>query len=121
MPRKLIQSFKYAGSGIKHAFWTQRNIRFHILIAIAALAFGSYIKLEYYELVALVLAICFVLISEMINTSIEEIVNLVTPTRRAAATIAKDVAAGAVLFSAICAIIVGCLIFIPHIISGYGR
>jgi diacylglycerol kinase len=116
MPRKFYQSFKYAGQGIRHALNTQRNIRLHIAAAVAALVLGLILNISYYELVALVLAICFVLITEMINTSIEEIVNLVTPTRRAAATIAKDVAAGAVLFSAICAIIVGCLIFIPHIV-----
>ena len=117
MPRRLVQSFQYAGKGIRHAFWTRRNIRIHFIIAAFVIAFGVYLKLSYYELIALILAICFVLISEMINTSIEEIVNLVTPTRRASATIAKDVAAGAVLFSTVCAIIVGCLIFIPHIIK----
>jgi diacylglycerol kinase len=117
MPRRFLSSFKYAGKGIQHAFWTQRNIRIHIFLAIFALAAGMYLKLTDFELVSLVLAICFVLISEMINTSIEEVVNLVTPTRRARATIAKDVAAGAVLFSAICAIIVGCLIFVPHLIG----
>jgi diacylglycerol kinase len=111
-----MQSLNYAGKGIKHAFWTQRNIRIHLVIAFIVFAFGVYIKLDLYELVALILAISFVLMSEMVNTSIEEVVNLVTPTRRAGATIAKDVAAGAVLFSSICAIIVGCLIFIPHLI-----
>jgi len=116
MPRKFVQSMKYAGNGIKHAFWTQRNIRIHIFIALFAFMLGLALKLEYYELIALILAICFVLISEMINTSIEEVVNMIAPSRSVGATVAKDVAAGAVLFSAICAIIVGCLIFIPHLI-----
>ena len=105
MPRKLVQSFSYATKGIKHAFKTQRNLFFHILIAAVVLGFGFYLRLSYFELTVLVVAIAFVVIAEMINTAVEEIVNLVTPTRRARATIAKDVAAGAVLFASICAII----------------
>ncbi len=115
MPRKFVESMKYAGQGIRHAFWTQRNIRIHISIAILVIIFGVLLHLSSYELAAVILTICFVLISEMMNTAIEEVVNLVTPTRRASAMIAKDVAAGAVLFSAICAIIVGCLVFVPHL------
>jgi diacylglycerol kinase (ATP) len=117
MPRKLAQSFRYAGHGVKHALATQRNIRFHMVIALIVIIFGYLLKLSTYELAALAIAICFVIVSEMINTSIEEAINLMTTTHRAEAKIAKDVAAGAVLFSAVCAIIVGCLIFIPHIIN----
>jgi len=115
MPRKFMQSVRYAGKGIKHAFWTQRNIRFHSIAAFVVLAFGVELHLSSFELVALVLAICFVIMSEMINTAIEETINLLSPTHKVSAMIGKDVAAGAVLFSAFCAIIVGCLIFIPHI------
>ncbi len=114
MPRKLVQSFRYAGRGIKHAFWTQRNVRIHLLMAVLVFIFGVYIGLSAYELVAVVLSICFVLVSEMVNTAMEEMVNLLSPSHSRSAMIAKDVAAGAVLFSAVCAIIVGCLIFIPH-------
>jgi len=117
MTRSLIQSFRYAFEGIKFALRTQKNFRIHFLIAVAVFSLGIYLKLGLFELDILICAICFVLITEMINTSLEEIVNLVTPTRRARATIAKDVAAGAVLFSSICAIIVGCLVFIPHLIN----
>ena len=121
MPRKLAQSFQYANKGIKHAFKTQRNLWVHLLIAMAVVGTGIYLKINYFEFVALVLAVAFVIITEMINTSIEEIVNLVTPTRRARATIAKDVAAGAVLFASFCAIIVGCLVFIPHLVKLFIR
>ena len=115
MPRRLLQSVKYANKGIKHAFKTQRNLWIHFIIAALIIGSGLYLQLSYFEFMAIVIAIGFVMIAEMVNTAIEEIVNLVTPTRRARATIAKDVAAGAVLFSAFCAIIVGCLVFIPHI------
>ena len=117
MPRKLAQSFRYAGHGVKHALATQRNIRFHMVMALLVIIAGVLLRLSAYELSALTLAICFVIVSEMINTSIEESINLITTTHKVEAKIAKDVAAGAVLFSAVCAIIVGCLIFIPHIIN----
>ena len=115
MPRRFIQSLGYAKTGVKHAVATQRNIRIHLAMAALVFLFGVYLKLSDFELVALVLAISFVLLAEMINTSIEEVVNLLTAEKKPQAKIAKDVAAGAVLFSSICAIIVGCLIFIPHI------
>ena len=116
MPRRLTQSFHYAGRGVKHALATQRNIRIHIVMALLVIGTGIYIKLSSYELAALIITICFVLVCEMINTAIEEAINLITTTHRVEAKIAKDVAAGAVLFSAFSAIIVGCLIFLPHII-----
>jgi diacylglycerol kinase len=115
MPRRFIQSLGYARTGVKHAVSTQRNIRIHLAAAVLVFAFGIYVNLSNFELVALVLAISFVLLAEMINTSVEEVVNLLTAERKPEAKIAKDVAAGAVLFSSICAIIVGCLIFIPHL------
>jgi len=115
MPRRLAQSVDYAMKGVKYAFRTQRNLWIHSIIALIVVGAGLYLRLSYYELGVLITAIAFVLVVEMVNTAIEQIVNLVTPTRRAGATIAKDVAAGAVLFASFCAIIIGCLIFIPHL------
>lgn len=115
MPRRLTQSINYALKGIGHAFRTQRNLWIHSFIALIVIAAAVYLKLDYPQIVVLMVAIAFVMISEMMNTAIEEIVNLVTPTRRAQATISKDVAAGAVLFASFCAIIIGCLVFIPHL------
>jgi len=115
MPRKFTQSLKFAGRGIKHAFLSQRNIRIHLFVGAIMMAFGIYLELDFYEALALVIVISFVIIAEMINTAIEEVVNLVAPGKSVPGMIAKDVAAGAVLFSSICAIIVGCLIFIPHL------
>ena len=114
MPKKFAQSLRYAGRGVKHAFMSQRNIRIHLAVGAIVVALGIYYELDFYEALALVIVIAFVLISEMINTAIEEVVNLVAPGKSVPGMIAKDVAAGAVLFSSICAIIVGCLIFIPH-------
>ena len=54
---------------------------------------------------------------ELVNTAVEAVVDLVTEERKPLAKIAKDTAAGAVLFTAIMAVIIGCIIFIPHFIT----
>lgn len=120
MPRKFMESMRYAHKGIRHAFWTQRNIRIHLFIGAAVFAAGFYLRLDRNEFAVLIITIGFVIMAEMVNTAIEEAVDLASPGRHEKATVAKDVAAGAVLFSAVCAIIVGCLIFIPHL-AGLGR
>jgi diacylglycerol kinase len=115
-----MESMRYAHKGIRHAFWTQRNIRIHLFIGAAVFAAGFYLRLDRNEFAVLIITIGFVIMAEMVNTAIEEAVDLASPGRHEKATVAKDVAAGAVLFSAVCAIIVGCLIFIPHL-AGLGR
>ena len=120
MPRRFMQSLSYANKGMRHVFWTQRNFRIHLGIGAAVFVAGFWLKLSRIEFVTLIITIGFVIVAEMMNTAVEEAVDLASPGRHEKATIAKDVAAGAVLFSAICAIIVGCLIFIPHL-AGLGR
>jgi len=117
MARRFVQSLQHAFRGIMHAFHTQRNLRIHIIIGAVVFGLGFYFQLTHCEFAALMFAIFLVEICEMINTSIEEAINLVSPTRSMPAMVAKDVAAGAVLLSGICAIIIGCLIFIPHLVG----
>ena len=65
--------------GIKHAFWTQRNIRIHLITGAIVFRFGVFLRLDRYELIALIITIGFVIMSEMVNTAIEEIVDLALP------------------------------------------
>ncbi len=120
MPRKFVQSLGYAQKGIRHSIKSQRNIRIHFTVAALTVALGFYFRLSLIEFIFIAIMISMVIVAEMLNTAIEETVNLFTPGHHPRATLAKDTAAGAVLFSVICAIIVGCLIFIPHL-AGLGR
>lgn len=110
-------SFKHAFDGFVYTIKTQPNFRFHLLATICAVLLGIYFGISKYEWLVLAFTINTVLVAEMINTSIESVVDLVTLERRQDAKVAKDVAAGMVLVSAVLAVIVGCFLFLPRIIT----
>ena len=103
--------------GIKSAIKSEKNMKIHVLASILVTAFGFFFKLEPLEWVACILAIVIVIGSEMLNTAIETVVDLVSPNINPLAKKAKDIAAGSVLVMAIGALLVGLIIFIPKIIN----
>lgn len=113
--QSLIKSFQYAFEGVLHAFKFNRNIRIHLLVAVAVVIVSLYFQVTPFEMSILGVMILLVISSEMINTAIEEMVNLITQEHRKEAKIAKDVAAGMVLVTSFGSVIVGILIFVPHI------
>lgn len=113
--RKLIESFNYAFEGIIYALKTQRNMKIHFFIAIVVLTLSLFFDLSKMEFLVLLLTISIVIIAEMINTSIEAAIDLITDKYHLFAKIAKNVAAGAVLIAAINSIIVAYLIFFHRI------
>jgi diacylglycerol kinase (ATP) len=112
----LIAAFRYAFAGIWYLLSTQRNAQIHILIGACAVALGLTLGLERWEWLAIVLVSAMVLAAEGVNTAIEAAVDVATSAYHPLAKVAKDVAAGTVLICAIAAVIVGCLVFIPHLI-----
>lgn len=113
----LLSSFKYAFAGIKRAFKTERNLKVHTLATILVIILGFILDFEPWEWVSISLTIALVIGCELINTSIEEVVNLLSPEIRVHAKFAKDIAAGSVLVFAICSVINALIIFLPKIIS----
>ena len=107
----LLESFNFAFEGIIHVLRTQRNMRIHFAIAVAVLVAAVALGVSRIELIALMLSIAFVLISEMINTAIEGAVDVSTTSFDPNAKLAKDIAAGAVLIATINAVAVGYLVF----------
>jgi len=107
----LIDSFNYAFEGIIHVLRTQRNLRIHFAIAIGVIAAAAALGVERMELIALLLAIAFVLVAEMVNSAIEGAIDVSTTSFDPNAKLAKDVAAGAVLIASVTAIAVGYLVF----------
>lgn len=110
-------SFKHAWDGVVHTIRTQPNFRVHLSAATFAVILGVWLKISEIEWVVIVFTILWVLVSEMINTSIEAMVDLLTHEIREEARIAKDVAAGMVLVGAAGAVAVGCIIFLPKMIG----
>lgn len=115
--RKHHISFKNAFSGLIWAFTTQPNFRVHLVLSVSALIMGVLLKISYIEMTIIILTIFFGLGIEMINTSIESMTDLITTEYRESAKIAKDVAAGMMLLTAIGATVIASLIFLPRIIS----
>jgi len=114
--KKTRDSIKYALCGIKYVFESQRNIRIQLIFMIAAYILGFILKISSTEWLILILISSMVLTLEIINTALEEVVNLVTEEYRKTAKHAKDTAAGAVLTASFFAIIIGLIIFLPKII-----
>ncbi len=111
----LVSSFRYAFAGLWWTLKTQRNMRIHV--GLGAIAFGLALLLRFSsdELALLLVMTTLVLVLEMVNTVVEAAVDLASPDYHPLAKVAKDVAAGAVLVSAIGSILVGLLLFVPHL------
>src|SRR6476659_8305210 len=110
-PPSILESFNVAFAGIIHVLRTQRNMRLHFLIAVAVLIAALWFDVSKMELIVLLLAIAFVLITEMVNTAVEAAVDIASTSFDPMAKLAKDIAAGAVLIAAVNAVAVGYLVF----------
>ena len=110
-PPSIIESFNFAFEGIIHVLRTQRNMRIHFAVAALVLIAALVSGVDKLELIALLLAIAFVLIAEMLNTAVEAAIDVATTSFDPMAKLAKDIAAGAVLIAAINAVAVGYLVF----------
>lgn len=115
--RSLIESFNYAVTGILTAIKRERNMRIHYFIALIVIFLSLFFDFSRLEFLALLFAISFVFVAEMMNTAIEAVVDLVTGDYHPLARVAKDVAAGGVLIAAINALVVGYLLFFDRLNS----
>ncbi|KGE16170.1 diacylglycerol kinase family protein [Sphingobacterium deserti] len=111
-----IASFKFAIQGLVVAFNGELNLRIHCIAALLVIGAAIYFDLPPIEWIALCFAIALVIISELINTALEYLSDVVSPQQNPQIKKVKDIAAGAVLFASLLAITVGLLIFLPKII-----
>jgi diacylglycerol kinase len=112
---RFLLGFTYAFRGLWYALRTQRNARVHLACALAVTLAGVLVRLSASEFAMIYIAIAGVFIAEMFNTVIELCVDLASPEYHPLAGRAKDVAAGAVLLSALLAVVIGALVFGPHV------
>ncbi|MBF7096855.1 diacylglycerol kinase family protein [Alkalibacter mobilis] len=115
--RSIIKSFEYAYEGISYCLKTQRNMRIHFTFVALVIAAGMYFDIHMVEWTGLFITFSLVITSEMFNTAIEKVVDMITEDYHEKAKIAKDVAAGAVLINAIVAVFVGYLVFFHRIVE----
>jgi diacylglycerol kinase len=114
---KFLNSFRYAWNGLAMAFKEQLNIKIHLIIAVLVIVAGFYFNVTITEWCILIFAIALVISLELINTAIENLVDLVTLERKPLAGKIKDIAAAAVLVSAIASAVVGIIIFYKYIFN----
>ncbi|GAB3933531.1 diacylglycerol kinase family protein [Mucilaginibacter myungsuensis] len=115
--KKLIRGFGYAFKGIGYAMATQLNFRVHLVASLTAAVLGYALHVSTNEWIWIIFCMALVMSAELMNTAIEVLVDLVSPEYNKKAGHVKDVAAGAVLVTAIFALITGSIIFLPKIIA----
>lgn len=115
--KKFIKSFTYAFEGIRLALKLDQNVRFHVVVGVLVTLVSLMLKVNTFEFLFIVFAIFFVIITELLNTAVEEMTNLIVKEHRMEAKIAKDVAAAAVLLAALYAVIVGLVILLPKLLA----
>ena len=108
-----LKSFQYAFDGFRYVLRTQHNIWLHTAISVAVLLVGLWLRLARYDWVIIIITMALVWSAEFFNTAIEAVVDLVTEEQHPLAKISKDVAAAAVLITALAAVLVGLLILGP--------
>jgi diacylglycerol kinase len=113
--KRFLKSFGYAFSGLSYAFKSQFNFKVHVAVLAFVCFFGWYYRLSASEWLWIILASGVVFMAELFNTAIEVLVDFVSPEVHPKAKIVKDVAAGAVLVTALMAVVIGLVIFIPKL------
>jgi diacylglycerol kinase len=110
------ESLRFALNGLADAWRSERNMRFHVAAAAVVVLLGLYCQFDRFEWLFLLSAIFLVMTMEMLNTSLERVVDLFTDEYHPLARLAKNAAAGAALLAALYAVIVGLVIFLPKIL-----
>ena len=115
-----MSGFRFAGEGLRYSFQTQPHFRFHTAAAIGVVALGAWLALPLSAWVVLCLTIGGVLVTELLNTAVETLVDLVSPEDHLLAKHAKDLAAAAVLIAAMASVVVGILVLGPPLWARLG-
>ncbi len=115
--RSWWRSFVYAWAGIAYAWRTQRNFRVEVVIGALAVTLGILLRVN---LASILVMIALVLTLEMVNTALEALVDLSSPTYHPLAKIAKDVAAGAVLMASCISVLVGIAVLLEPLLRFLG-
>jgi diacylglycerol kinase (ATP) len=114
--KRLLRSFGFAFKGLRYATLTQPNFRIHLALAFIAVVLGVLLHISFAEWQWIMLSIAIVLVTELVNTGIETLTDLVSPGYHEKAGHVKDVCAASVVIAALFALITGIVIFLPKLI-----
>jgi undecaprenol kinase len=115
--KKFLKSFSHALHGLQHALVQEQNFRIEIFCAFITIGFAFVFNINKIEWLVVIINIAAVLTVELFNTAIENLCNMIHKTIHPTIRIIKDVSAGAVIITALCAFVCGCTIFIPYFLN----
>ncbi len=115
--KRFLNSFIYSFEGIRYAFKYEQSMTIHLFITAAVIAAGIFFKISYIEWILCLFMVGVIIATELLNTSIEAVVDLACPVKHPLAKVAKDTASAAVFAYAVVAFVTGIMIFMPHIIE----
>ncbi len=118
---RLFKSFGYAFKGLFKTFREEQNLRLQTLASLLTLALGIFLGISGPEWAMLIIVICFVLVAEIANSAVERITDVLKPRINSYVKEIKDIMAAGVLLASIAAIVVGVIIFVPHLIKYFGQ
>lgn len=119
--RNFFTSIRYALHGIVYVFRNEQNFRMQVVVSVLVLFASWVFSLSASERVGIVLLIVFILVLELVNSAIEKFTDIVKPRMHEQVGLVKDIMAGTVLLSSVGAVLLGCMIFIPHVIELFAR
>jgi len=112
-----MKSFKHAFNGLVKVFNSETNFRIHIIAVIIVSTAGCFFTVSSNEWLVIIMTFIIVTVTEIINTAIEKLCDFVSPQHNEKIKIIKDISAGAVLITAIGAVTVGVIIFLPKVLN----
>jgi diacylglycerol kinase len=118
---RMIQSFKDAARGVIYVFWNEQNFRLQVFASLVVVLLSWYFKLSRSEWVVILLLIFLVIILELINSAVEKFADVLKPRLDLQVQTVKDIMAGVVLLASLGAVLIGLVIFYPHLIEFTGH
>lgn len=109
------RSIRYAIDGLSFVLRNEHNARIHVGATFIVFAFGLILDIETNDWLILIVAVISVWFAETINTAFEHLCDVVSPERNVSVRKAKDIAAGAVLITALGAVVIGTIILVPYL------
>lgn len=113
--KRLVKSFTYAVRGLFKIFREEQNLRLQTLAAFLAIALGWYFVISRLEWIALIIAISLVILMEIVNSAVERVTDVLKPRINGYVKEIKDIMAAAVMLASLVSVIIGLIIFLPHI------
>jgi len=115
--KRLYRSFTYSYRGLKKVFREEQNVRMQMIFGLATILLALVFKIRPIEWCIIILSMGFVLLAETVNSAMERATDMLKPRISEYVKVIKDIMAAAVMISAITAVMVGLIIFIPYILK----